>query len=92
MVVTASAIIHLVFGVGLMILALKNRDDLIEECYQRASGNSTSSDSTPSSIVLNLFDSYDNLDEEDCQAGVNWYLGSYITITLVTILLTVCEF
>ncbi|CAG8613657.1 2804_t:CDS:2 [Diversispora eburnea] len=78
-VITATAMIHLVFGTGLIVLGIKNQDGLVDLCLQ---GNSTQ----------NMFPKNNNnstvSDEDYCESIVNLYLSIFITITIISVVLT----
>ncbi|CAG8662093.1 4791_t:CDS:2, partial [Racocetra persica] len=93
-IISVTAMIHLVFGIGLTIVGLKNRDTLVNLCLQKASSNDTWD---PSQHWLRPFDKRaDNPDQNAttdhtriiCETAVKWYLAFFIVFTAIAIILT----
>ncbi|RHZ56326.1 hypothetical protein Glove_402g25 [Diversispora epigaea] len=78
MVVTVTAMIHLVFGTGLIVLGIKNQDGLVDLCLQ---GNLTQ-------IIFPISKNSTTLTETYCESTVNLYLAIFITITIIAVILT----
>ncbi|CAG8659923.1 19322_t:CDS:2 [Dentiscutata erythropus] len=97
-IISVTAMIHLVFGIGLAIVGIKNRENLVNLCLSKAS----SSDSwNPEQHWLKPFDkrqadssnttttvtATDN-DKQVCETAVKWYLAFFIVFTAIAIILT----
>jgi len=100
-IISVTAMIHLVFGIGLVVVGFKNQDRLVDLCLHKVNVSATSGLSwQPDHVWLSPFDkradsntttttsttSTDNT--ASCQTAVKWYLATFISITIITVILT----
>ncbi|CAG8504028.1 10876_t:CDS:2 [Cetraspora pellucida] len=93
-IISVTAMIHLVFGIGLAIVGMKNSDTLVNLCLQKAASNDTWD---PEQHWLKPFDkradeptntTVTNNTKLICETAVKWYLAFFIIFTAIAIILT----
>ncbi|CAG8672978.1 2796_t:CDS:2 [Gigaspora margarita] len=94
-IISVTAMIHLVFGIGLAIVGIKNRGTLVNLCVDKASSSDVWK---PSQHWLKPFDkradatntttTATDKDREVCEVAVKWYLAFFIIFTAIAIILT----
>ncbi|CAG8508422.1 10510_t:CDS:10, partial [Acaulospora morrowiae] len=109
-IISVTAMIHLVFGIGLVVIGLKNQDKLVDLCLHKINVTSTSGLSwQPGHVWLDSFNKRADSDTTAtstsatattttsatstdntaaCQTAVKWYLAVFISVTIVTVILT----
>ncbi|CAG8504157.1 8720_t:CDS:10 [Acaulospora morrowiae] len=109
-IISVTAMIHLVFGIGLVVIGLKNQDKLVDLCLhkinvtsstggswqpghvwmdsfnKRADSNTTTTSTSGTTTTTTSATSTDNT--AACQTAVKWYLAVFITVTIITVILT----